>query len=116
MNKNIFAKKSERKVNYDKVDIEAVKETIPKESYREQQPLLIDHMVESRWRFLHIPINYNENNDNKNIKLKKMVEISKKIPGEDRLYLNKNMNWEKVNVDQMFDNFVVEQYFYYTES
>src|SRR5207253_9643727 len=116
MSKNIFAKKSERKVCYDKVDIETVRETIPTGSYTDQQILLIDHMIESRWRFLHIPVKYEDNDNKQKIKIKKMVEISKKVPGQDRLYLSKNMDWTKTNIDPLFDNFVVEQYFYYTES
>ena len=110
MSNNIFAKKSERKVCYDKVDIEAVKETIPKNNYKEPQHLLVDHMVESRWRFLHIPVTV----EGKQPFIKKMVEISKKTPSEKRVYLNKNMNWIETDIDPIYDNFVVEQYYVYT--
>lgn len=117
VNKNVFAKKSERKVNYEKVDIEAVRETIPKGSYKDRQLLLIDHMVESRWRFLHIPVTIDPSDTyDKKIVMRKMVEISKKAPNEERMYLNKNMNWIEMKIDPIFDNFVVEQYFYYTEN
>jgi hypothetical protein len=112
MSNNIFAKKSEKKVYYDKIDIEHVKKTIPNNNYRESQPLLVGHMVELRWRFLHIQTTID---DEKQSFIKKMVEISKKTPSDKRVYLNKNMNWTDVEIDPIYDNFVVEQYYVYTD-
>lgn len=115
MKNDIFIKKSELPVKYDSIDIETVRETIPKTSYTVSQPLLA-HMVENRWRFIHVPSN-KPNNDNSNDKIimRKFVEISRKKPYEEREYLNRKMEWTKSSVDTVFDNYVAQQYFCYTD-
>lgn len=112
MNKNnIFVKKSEIPVLYDKVELNLVLETIPKGSFKESQVLLAATKTEMRWRFLHIPI---PNSDN----IKTIVEISRKAPdvSKKREYLNKQMDWVKRDISSEFDKYVVDQYFYYCDT
>jgi hypothetical protein len=117
MNNSIFAKKSNNNNNNNnnniddstKIDIESIKSTIPPSSFRTRQPLLEYHMVESRWRILNIPINCNNK-----IIMKKMVEISKKHPDSPRQYLAKNMEWIDADISPEFDDYVIEEYYYYS--
>ena len=124
MNNSIFAKKSNNSNNNSnnnnnnnntdndtKIDIESIKSTIPPSSFRSRQPLLEYHMVESRWRILNIPINCNDK-----IIMKKMVEISKKQPDAPRQYLAKNMEWVDADISSEFDDYVIEEYYYYSSN
>ncbi|AYV81679.1 MAG: hypothetical protein Harvfovirus51_11 [Harvfovirus sp.] len=87
-----------------KIGYNAVIQTIPKESYIVAQPDKKDK-IEIRWRFIHIPIQG---------KIHKVVEISKNSPFSVREYLNKNSEWVKTEIDPIYDQFVVRQFFYYT--
>lgn len=101
MSNTVFMKKnSDLKIEY-----ESVLKTIPKDCFKEPQNLV--NKVEIRWRFLEIPINKSS--------IKKVVEISRKKPDDDREYLDKNMKWTKSSVDLVFDQFVVESYYYYSD-
>jgi hypothetical protein len=112
---DIFVKKTENPIIYDKMDIEAIMETIPKGSYKVRQPLL-EHMVESRWRFIHVPFS-TQNKENKETKIiKKFTEISRKRPEEEREYLDKQVNWIKTTIDPIYDKFVVDEFYCYTEN
>lgn len=116
-NKNdIFVKKSEIPVVYDKVELNSVLETIPKGSYKQQQILLAATKTEMRWRFLHIPVP-NSDNVNININVKTIVEISRRSPNNNyREYLNKQMEWVKRDISSDYDQYLVDQYFYYTDN
>lgn len=90
------------------ISLAAIKETIPKGSFIVPQ-IRMKNMVEHRWRFLHIPTLNTQNNG-----IIKVVEISRKKPNEEREYINKNEEWIKKQVDPRYDQYVVEQYYYYT--
>jgi hypothetical protein len=115
----IFVKKCDIPISYNKVKTDIVKETIPPGSYAVEQPLLANHMVEMRWRFLHIPVEHLNMTPTKNNKgdktVQKIVEMSRKKPDSPREYLNKQMKWVISEVDSLFDQYVTEQYFFYTE-
>ncbi|AYV75678.1 MAG: hypothetical protein Terrestrivirus2_186 [Terrestrivirus sp.] len=117
----IFVKKCDIPISYNKVKTDIVKETIPPGSYTIEQPLLSNHMVEMRWRFLHIPIEHlnttkgDNSTKTKNKTVQKIVEMSRKKPDNSREYLNKQMKWVISEVDELFDQYVTEQYFFYTE-
>lgn len=96
---SVFMKKEQ---NY-KIEYKSIKKTIPENSYTEPQKDK-DDMIETRWRVLYIPLP----------NAKKMVEISRKRPNSEREYLNKNMKWIITNIDKFFDNFVVKEYYYYS--
>lgn len=44
---------------------------------------------------------------------RKLVEISKKEPNKARLYIDNKQNWVISYVDEYWDKFVVETYYYY---
>lgn len=101
---SVFMKKKDI---YYKICYDSILQTIPKGSYTEPQKDN-DDKIEMRWRFLHIP----------NIKskgYKKVVEISKCHPNESRKYLDNQMKWVNMTVDPYYDQFVIKQYYYYTE-
>jgi len=100
----VFAKK---KTNT-KVLYKSILKTIPKNSYKTEQINKKD-MVESRWRFLAVP--YEKNGE---ILVKQVVEISRKKPEEEREYLNNNINWIYKKIDKSYDQFVKDQYYYYS--
>ena len=98
----VFMPKSKEK-NQLKVQYENIIKSIPYPYYLEKQVDKKD-MIETRWRFLKI--------NNKNV-----VEISRKKPNEQREYLTNNTNsdWVKKDVDSVYDNFVIEKYYYYSK-
>jgi hypothetical protein len=91
-----------------KIDYQSILETIPQNSHIEPQENL-NKMIETRWRFLSIPLP-NEPN-----KFKNVVEISRRRPDCPREYLNKCTKWIITTVDPIFDQFLVKQYYYYSE-
>jgi hypothetical protein len=107
---SVFMKKSQP--NY-KIEYSSILQTIPENSYSEEQLDKADK-VETRWRFLSIPTNDKSPESNNN-KTKKLVEISRKRPNNEREYLNKNMKWIVTVVDPIFDKFVVKKYYYYSD-
>ena len=82
---------------------EEVAKSIPRDATKQPNKELSLTKTEWRWRIFKIPNIKNE-----------FVEISKKIPNEDRLYLNKSEEWTTCIVDKAFDNFVAHSYYYYT--
>lgn len=109
---SVFMKK---KQDYS-IDYSSILKTVPENSYIEPQSDKLDK-VEMRWRFLCIPTsNLSKSNKNNNKdKFKKLVEISRMKNNSNREYLNKNMKWVEAVVDPIFDQFVVKQYFYYSD-
>lgn len=100
---SVFAKRS---LNY-KIDYKSVLKTIPENSYIEPQNDKTEK-IETRWRFLCIPLETNKQ------KTKRMIEISRKKPNSEREYLSKGMKWIMTTIDPIFDQFVEKQYFYYS--
>lgn len=82
------------------VNVRNVYKTIPKDSFKE--PHDNKTKTEWRWRFLQF---------GPSIK----VEISKKKPNEDRLYLNGKNEWVKRDIDLRFDKYVTKSYYYYSK-
>lgn len=104
---SVFAPK---KVTEYKIEHQAILKTIPPNSYKESQSDK-SHLIESRWRFLRIPCEAGSINQTKQI-----VEISRLIPGKSREYFGKNMKWINTTIDSYFDQFVYDQYYYYSEN
>ena len=88
-----------------KIEYESIIKTIPENSYEEPQEDK-KNKIETRWRFLEI---------RNTPTIKTVVEISKCKPGFEREYLNKNMKWIPASVDPIFDQYVVKQYYYYSD-
>lgn len=97
---SIFIKRSELAPQKVKLSLDAVKQSIPANSVREQDPSLAEYMTEWRWRILNI-------NDSE------IVEMSYKKPNEDRIYMSKTGKWKKSEVDPIFDRYVIETYYCY---
>jgi len=93
-----------KKENTDyKIEYASIIKTVPVNSFTEPQPNKVDK-IETRWRFMIIPGN------------KQIVEISRCKPGFAREYMNKLMKWVNSTVDPSFDQFVVKQYYYYSDN
>lgn len=112
---SVFMKKEPKDF---KIDYYSIIQTIPENSYTEPQLDKYDK-IETRWRFLIIPSHIlSKNLPNKNkqkIEDKKLVEISRKKPNLNREYLNKNMKWVESTIDPIFDQFVIKEYYYYSD-
>ena len=109
MSNSVFMKKEPQNL---KIDYPSIVNTIPKNSYIEPQ-LDKNNKTETRWRFLCIPQQNLPSND-PNSKSRKFVEISRKRPNNTREYL-KYMKWVECVVDSVFDQYVVKQYYYYSD-
>lgn len=104
---NIFAKK-EKKINnnipkkiFSKEEIMA---SIPENAKNNYDSELAKTHIEIRWRIFKIP---NFNNE--------IIEMSQKLPKEERLYMNKNGKWTKFNDEGKYDQYIIEKYYYYQE-
>lgn len=97
--KDIFVKKTP---DIYQLAMSNIKDMIPENHFNKPQKNC-EHMVESRWRIIDIP------------KHGKLIEISQKKPNEPRKYLNNKLTWVVDNVDPIFDNYVVQEYYVYTE-
>ena len=107
---SVFMKKEPQ--NF-KIDYLSIIKTIPDNSYTELQHDK-NNKVETRWRFFCIPSSNPSTSKDKTC-VRKHVEISRKKPNFNREYLNKNMKWIETIVDPIFDQFVVKQYYYYSD-
>lgn len=101
-NNSVFVKKK----NNEKICYETILETVPRNCYKSSQADKKDQ-VEIRWRFFDIP--HKE-------KIKNMVEISRLPPNQPREYLDKSGNWIKITINLIYDRYVVEEYYYYTNN
>lgn len=113
---SVFMKKEPQ--NF-KIDYSSILKTIPENSYTEPQFDRNDK-TETRWRFICIPSSnlptskeLDKQKERKHVK--RLVEISRRRPNFNREYLNKNMKWIESTVDPIFDQFVVKQYYYYSD-
>jgi hypothetical protein len=95
---DIFYKKHEVAKFFYKLDKDSILETIPKEHYKSQQNY--PNKTEWRWRVYKI----NDNN---------IIEISFKEPNLNRKYLDKFGKWIEYDLNNEFDKFICEQYYYY---
>jgi hypothetical protein len=93
--KNIFIKpKKENKL------LDDIEKTIPSVNYNEPQPNLAKIKTEWRWRYLTIDGNV-------------YIEISKKIYGKDRLYINNDSQWVHRDVSKEYDKYVTSTVYAY---
>ena len=98
---DIFLKKTETEKNVilSKYD---VMQTIPKNAVIKQDEKQKEKCKEWRWRIFKLPTKENE-----------IIEISYKLPHESRMFMNKNKKWININIDNIFDNYVIEEYYVY---
>jgi hypothetical protein len=84
------------------INLDELKENIPKEAINKPDIIQQKTKVEWRWRFLNI---YNKN----------IVEISYIEPNSERIYLDKYGQWKAMNINEYYDKFVISKYYYYAE-
>lgn len=107
---NIFIKQSEltEKENGEHNKSFALSRTdvasmIPKNCLKQKDIELSKTKTEWRWRIFKLP---NKNNET--------VEISQKQFEQKRLYINNLGNWVECDVDESFDSYVTNEYYYYS--
>ena len=83
---------------------EEIKQSIPKEASTKPKQDWVDlGMMEWRWRFLTLPMD------------RKVVEISRISSfSSHREYVKENGRWVNRKVPSVFDDYVTEEYYYYT--
>jgi len=81
---------------------EELLKTIPHDRLTYSIPSYADTHTEWRWRILKI-------ND------KKVLEVSKKLPNEERKFLDKYYEWKEYNLPLKYNDCVLEQYYYYSK-
>jgi hypothetical protein len=99
---NIFVKLTDKPRQKFKFDNENLKNSIPINALDKSDLNMSKTYIEWRWRIF-------------NIKQKEYVEISYQIPNGKRIFINKYSEWTDKTPDNDFDNFVIKQYFSYTE-
>jgi hypothetical protein len=77
-------------------------EFIPKNCIKMENVILQKRNTE--WRWLIYEING-----------KKYIEISMKKPNEPRLYITKNNEFVKRNIDESFNKYIIDKYYYYSK-
>jgi len=83
---------------------EEIMNSIPKKCLKEEDKKLKTMMTEYRWRILKID-GYERD----------IVEISYKEPDSERLYINSKNEWIKMEIEEKYDNYVIDRYYYYTK-
>ena len=68
----------------------------------EKKPNIELQYKTTEWRWLVYEINK-----------KKYIEISMKKPNEERLYVTKDNNFVKRTIDDSFDKYIIDQFYYY---
>lgn len=84
------------------LDLKDIVQSIPQTATKQPDSNLSKTCVEWRWRF------YNINN-------RKMIEISKKEPNKERIYMNNSSKWTEYNLDDSFDKFIVDTHYCYVK-
>ena len=103
---SIFAKKNK---NDDIISTTILKEdlleSIPKGARSKKDKELELNNTEYRWRILKLP-----NSE------KEYIEISYKVPNKKRLFMSHNKEWVEYEKASQFDQYVIKEYYYYTEN
>ena len=100
---SIFVKKEPKNINRKILSKDEILASIPKNALKEKNT---EHTLthdETRWRIFQLPNHENE-----------IIEISKKKPNEERLYMNQNGSWILYDGDDKFDVYVVDEFYYYS--
>ena len=105
---SIFIKKKEREnddITLTTILKEDLLENIPKGATNKKNKDLELTSTEYRWRMIKLP-----NTD------KEFIEISYKQPNQKRLFMNHSQKWVEYEKDSQFDQYVIKEYYYYTQS
>lgn len=82
---------------------EQLMEIIPPNTYDRPNSEMIAHMIEWRWRFFNI-----DGHD--------FVEMSQKYHDNDRLYVDGNGNLCKKTIGDEWDQYIIDEKYFYAES
>lgn len=85
------------------LSIQDISQSIPQKSYRKPNPDLQSTHTEHRWRFF-------------NLKGRKLVEISVKVPGKERIYVDNKGRWIGFRLKGNWDQFLTDTIYYYAEN
>lgn len=85
------------------LDINDIMKTIPENALISSNNELGKTHTEWRWRFF-------------NLKGRKLIEISKKNPNEDRMYVDNTGTWVHYNGTNQWDKFLVKTMYHYVMS
>lgn len=86
-----------------KITFTNVMETIPQNSTETSSSNWKEEKkTEWRWRFMEFANNH------------RIVEISYQTYNDDRYYFNKFGNWVKRDIPKVYDNYVIKEYYYYS--
>jgi len=94
-------------IKYDQLNYDKVKDSIPADALTAPLPNWVSlNKIEWRWRFMVLPDKPNN----------KIVEISKMTPYSiNREYVKPNGEWVFRKISSVYDEYVIEEYFYYTD-
>jgi hypothetical protein len=85
------------------LSISDITNAIPSTATKEPNVNLQKIHVEWRWRFF-------------NLKGRKLIEISQKSTGNDRIYVNNVGNWIKFKLNDNWDQYIVDTKYYYADN
>jgi hypothetical protein len=84
------------------LSLDDIKKCIPNTASNIYNPELLNTHSEWRWRFF-------------NIDGRRLVEISRKEPNKQRLYVDNTSKWTTYTLDKSWDIYVVDVRYYYTK-
>ena len=102
---NVFAKKKpDENNNSDKkiLSKDEILSSIPENTLDYEDKNLSLTKIETRWRIFQIPEFENE-----------VIEISYKIPNQERLYMSQNGKWINYTLSAIYDKYVIKSYYLY---
>ena len=97
-NQNIFVTSSE----YKKISKNEIMSLIPSNALKFKNTNLSKTHKEFRWRIFKLPTKENQ-----------IIEISFKLPNDNRLFMNKHGKWVYRDIGNEHNNFLVEEYYVY---
>jgi hypothetical protein len=96
----LFAKKKQNPLK--QLTKEVSTDILPSKDYYNVEQNNLKHMIEMRWRIIKF--------DNSE---KEIVEISRKRPNKERLFLTHSGNWIKYDNSSDLDKYVIKTYYQY---
>jgi len=102
---NIFVKQSEIVPEINILSKKEILDSIPINYQTTKNTILETTHIEWRWRFFKFPNKKNET-----------VEISYKSPNKKRKYIDKTGEWVERDISNDIDNFVISEYYHYTNN
>lgn len=100
---SIFMKKKDNTDNKKILSKEDILDSIPDIALKKENIDLQKTKRETRWRIFRLP---NFEND--------IIEMSYKYPNEKRMYMSHKGEWIEYDQTNIYDNFIIAQYFLYT--